>query len=100
MEPKDKIDYVYKGIQLLEAALEGRKYLVEEQLTLADLSCASTIETLKYMVKIPLKDYKNINSWMHRLKELPYYYLNEDCALLFEKMYRDAIEENKRKNVS
>lgn len=96
VEPQDKIDYVFKGIDLLETALEGKRFLVEDQLSLADLSCVSTIETLKYMVKIKLESYPNINGWIKRLKSLPYYELNENCALLFEKMYREAIEANKR----
>jgi len=59
-------------LALLDSALEGKKYLVGNKKTLADLSIYATLSFLETM-NYDLSEFKNVTSWINGLKaELPY----------------------------
>lgn len=55
---------------VLNEHLAGRKYLVGDQLTIADFSVAITLPYAK-KAQIPLGDFPNVARWHDRLMELP-----------------------------
>lgn len=55
---------------ILNAHLAGHEYLVNNMLTLADLSVASDL-TYADAAQIPLKDYPHIRNWYARIEQLP-----------------------------
>lgn len=54
--PNDVVEYIKKSYDLLEASLKENEYLVNNTLTLADLSCISTLASVIEVV--PLDDSK------------------------------------------
>lgn len=59
-------------LQILDIFLEGKRYLVSANLTVADLSIFATL-TFAETVDFDYSDFANISGWMNRLKdELPY----------------------------
>jgi glutathione S-transferase len=55
---------------VLEAGLEGRDWLCDEQATIADIAVAAPMH-LHGVQKLPLEDYPNIRAWMGRVEALP-----------------------------
>lgn len=50
--PNDVVDYIKKSYDLLEVSLKENEYLVNNTLTLADLSCISTLESVIEVVPL------------------------------------------------
>jgi len=55
--------------QVLDQHLDGRRYLVAETLTLADLSVAPFV-AFKDECNLPLQEYQNINRWYAQIEQL------------------------------
>ena len=55
---------------ILEAALDGRDWLCDDQATIADIAMAAPMH-LHGLQKLPLEDYPNIRAWMERVEALP-----------------------------
>ena len=55
---------------LLEAALEGKKWLVGDDVTLADFYVGAGF-SYEPAAKMPLEPYKNIRAWNQRLLTVP-----------------------------
>ena len=55
-------------LQVLEAALAGRQWLVGERFTIADLNVAATLYRL---LKADLPHVPNVQNWLHRCLERP-----------------------------
>jgi glutathione S-transferase len=54
---------------ILEAALEGRHWLCDDNVTIADIAVASPMH-LHAVQKLPLEDYPNIRGWIERVEGL------------------------------
>ncbi|XP_058816312.1 uncharacterized protein LOC131679589 [Topomyia yanbarensis] len=68
----EKAEYIKKAYQLLEDTLVD-DYVAGTTLTIADLSCISTIASVMGVVPMERSQYPKIYAWIDRLKELPYY---------------------------
>lgn len=74
-EPNDVL--LEEGVQrfhrhapVLEAQLENRRFVLGDNVTLADFSLASQAK-LYEPAGVPINDYPNIKAWLSRLDELP-----------------------------
>lgn len=78
-------------LSLLNSFLEGNKYLVGEKRTLADLSIYATL-TFLGTFDYDMSEFKNVTSWMSRLKEeLPYNKeVNEEPIQQLKQMFAPA----------
>jgi glutathione S-transferase len=56
--------------RLLDGHLAAREFLVEEKLTLADISVAAFLMYAR-PARVPLEDYQHIRSWLARMEGLP-----------------------------
>jgi glutathione S-transferase len=54
---------------VLNKRLEGKKYVVGNALTIADLTLASSLMYAK-QVEIPLAEFPNVQAWFSRISEL------------------------------
>lgn len=57
-------------LSILNSSLEGKKYLVAERFSLADLNTASVVSICEHL-EIDLSEYKNIQSWRGALSDRP-----------------------------
>lgn len=57
-------------LSILDHALEGRKYLVGDHFSVADLNVASAVN-ITHTVKISLENYKNILAWFEPILQRP-----------------------------
>jgi glutathione S-transferase len=55
---------------VLESRLQGRQYLVGEQLTIADISTVPWV-TNAFRVNIDLNEFLNVNNWVERVEAIP-----------------------------
>lgn len=70
--PEEKIEMLNNTFEILEKCLEGKKWLVGNSNTLADISCVSTLSSL--MALRPLDKYPNIQNWLKTCEQnLPGY---------------------------
>lgn len=67
---EEKMDKIKAGYSTLDRILEGKKWLVGDSYTLADISCAVTTAAVTAILN--LDDYPNVKAWLERAeKEIP-----------------------------
>ncbi|XP_058168620.1 glutathione S-transferase 1-like [Anopheles ziemanni] len=64
--PQHKIDYMKKGYELLDGALTD-DYIVGNELTLADISCIATVDTMDIFFPMDRSKYPKLVAWMERM---------------------------------
>jgi glutathione S-transferase len=67
---------VEKQLRIVEAALEGKQYLVGNKLTIADMHLASWMDYVR-MMGFDLKEYANVTSWIERVTSRPAYKIGD-----------------------
>lgn len=75
-EPIDeaKATVLKEKLKLLDDSLQGKKYLVGENRTLADIAILVNVTTLEVLEDLDVSEFENIKQWVDGLKaELPYY---------------------------
>uniref|UniRef100_A0A182TP13 glutathione transferase n=1 Tax=Anopheles melas TaxID=34690 RepID=A0A182TP13_9DIPT len=70
--PEENLQRALEGLQRLERMLQS-EYVAGDQLTIADLSCVSSVATLHLMLKPSAEEFPKTFAWMERLSKLPYY---------------------------
>jgi len=68
-EIKKGEEATHRFAQILDNHLQGKKYLVGEALTLADISVAAIL-MYRQPARLPLDQYKNINGWVAQIEKL------------------------------
>jgi glutathione S-transferase len=67
---REEEDNVKRFGAVLDGALKGKKFLVNDQLTLADFCVASTL-SMADAAKFPIGDFTNVRRWLAALDEVP-----------------------------
>lgn len=70
--PPPAVEKAVEAIQWLDTFLDDNDYLVENRLTLADFSCATTALSLISAVAIDESRFPRVFAWIDRLNQLPY----------------------------
>uniref|UniRef100_A0A182S5D9 glutathione transferase n=1 Tax=Anopheles funestus TaxID=62324 RepID=A0A182S5D9_ANOFN len=70
--PEENVQRAIEGLQRLESLLQS-DYVAGDHLTIADLSCISSVNTLHIMLKPAPADFPKTFAWIERLTKLPYY---------------------------
>lgn len=81
---KDAIERTNNDFLLLDGQMEGRSYLLGDDLTLADIPTATTLYRY-YEMDIPRPSLPNIEAWYARLQERPAY--REHVMVPFDSLY-------------
>lgn len=69
-----KVPALKDKLKILDDALEGKKYLVTDDRTIADIALLATVTTLEILDELDVSEFANIKAWADGLKEeLPYY---------------------------
>lgn len=93
--PQDKIDQIHRGYRVLENYLTTAKWIASDRMTLADIAISAWMESVTQVFTI--EKYPKITAWMTEMRKLPYYEeLNKKGADLHIKIFRDALEKNKK----
>uniref|UniRef100_A0A182IKS8 glutathione transferase n=1 Tax=Anopheles atroparvus TaxID=41427 RepID=A0A182IKS8_ANOAO len=81
--PQHKIEYMKKGYELLDGALTD-DYIVGNEMTLADISCIATVDTMDVFFPMDRSKYPKLVAWMERMSRMPDYdRLNREGSLEF-----------------
>lgn len=96
--PQDRCEYLEKTYGLLEDIFQDNKYLVGNNLTLADLACIATIGSCVFFAAISVEKYPKLTAWMKLMSELPYYKeTNQKGVDEFDKLLFDLLVKHKNK---
>lgn len=68
-----QLQVVYSAFDTVETFLAVDPYLVGNQLTVADLSCITTLTQLIFLAKLDATKYPKIAAYVKRLELLPYF---------------------------
>lgn len=95
--PQEKIDQISRGYKALENYLTTTKWMASnDRFTVADLAIFSWMESVTQIYTV--EKYPKITAWMGEMRKLPYYEeANKAGADLHIKIFRDALEKNKKK---
>jgi len=66
----EAVEDFHRHARVLDAQLAGKKYLLGDDLTLADFAVASFSEYFD-TAKVPFRDYPNLLTWLGRLDAIP-----------------------------
>ncbi|XP_065088536.1 glutathione S-transferase 1-like [Ochlerotatus camptorhynchus] len=66
------VDYFNIGLQLLEDTLQA-DYYTGDRMTLADLSCVSSVSSFDAILPISRERFPKTFGWLRRMEQLPYY---------------------------
>lgn len=84
---------------LLDMFLDGKPYLVGDSITVADLSCITSVTQLDIVQPIDEK-FTNVRAWIERLGQLPYYdELNGSVVAKLKDWITTKLEENRQKSL-
>uniref|UniRef100_A0A182PZ41 glutathione transferase n=1 Tax=Anopheles epiroticus TaxID=199890 RepID=A0A182PZ41_9DIPT len=70
--PEDRIEYVRNAYRQLEDSLQD-DFVAGSRLTIADLSCISTVASMVDFIPMEQLKFPRIHAWIGRMKQLPYY---------------------------
>lgn len=70
---KGNFKCLLEALDILEAFLDDKQWLVGDCLTVADLCCVSTVAPIFKMLPVEKINYPAICDWLERHGELPYY---------------------------
>ena len=71
---ESKVPALKDKLKIVDDALEGKKYLVTDNRTIADLAVLVTVTTLEVVDGLEFSEFVNLKKWADGLKEeLPYY---------------------------
>ncbi|XP_021701982.1 glutathione S-transferase 1 [Aedes aegypti] len=68
----EKVEYFNIGLQLLEDTLHA-DYYIGNRMTLADLSCVSSVSSFDAVLPISHERFPKTVDWLRRMEQLPYY---------------------------
>lgn len=90
---EDSIRMTHIAYDLIESFLAG-DYLVGSHVTVADISCVSTINTIQRLVPIDADLYPRLSIWLDRMAELPGYHdiNDEGCKMLAERLEKYIVQ--------
>ncbi|CAG9761827.1 unnamed protein product [Ceutorhynchus assimilis] len=71
---------------LLELILQKRIFVAGEQLTIADFSIVATLSNAEVFCPVDAKKHPKITAWNEKMKQLPYYSINEKGSQLFREL--------------
>lgn len=87
--------YIEKNWEILEQFVSETPYMCGNELTIADFCLIASISSINKVLKIDSVIYPNLNKWIKRMEELPYYQENNGIgADLIPKFVNDALEKN------
>lgn len=95
--PQEKIDQISRGYRVLESYLTTTKWMASnKRFTVADLAIFAWMESVTQVFTI--EKYPKITAWLSEMRKLPYYEeANKTGADLHIKLFRGALEKNKKK---
>uniref|UniRef100_A0A182NF61 glutathione transferase n=1 Tax=Anopheles dirus TaxID=7168 RepID=A0A182NF61_9DIPT len=70
--PEENQQRALEGLQRLESMLQS-DYVAGDHLTIADLSCVTSVTTLHLMLKPSRDEFPKTFAWVERVAKLPYY---------------------------
>lgn len=90
---------VHNAYVMLEAFLESDPFLVGDQLTVADVSVAVTMEILTKFVPVEDERYPKLSAWIARVKEIIDFFdeINEEPSQQLYEMINTKMESNQNK---
>ncbi|XP_058451140.1 glutathione S-transferase 1-like [Malaya genurostris] len=95
--PEDKLNAIYDAYGLTEATLRS-DYLVGDAITLADISCSTSLATLNAIFPVDADKYPKLVAYLKRLEQnLPNHKeYNLDRAMEAEAFFKQKLIENKK----
>lgn len=96
---KEQLELIRSTYDILEAFLATDPFLVGNDLTVADITAATSILALEIHLPVQLETHPNISAWLKRVNEtIPVFKeINVKGTEMLRKILTDCIERNKLK---
>lgn len=95
--PQENIDLIYAAYEILEAFLTLDPFLVNDSLTLADISVSVTVILLETYAPLQAEKHSNILAWLKRMSQtIPFFdEINNKHADEYRQLLLTTLENNK-----
>lgn len=95
----EKSDPIYAAYDILEAFLITDRFLVGNDLTIADICVGVTIRPLEMYAPIQAEKYPNIFKWLKNINEIIPFFdeFNEAGIIEYRQLIHNNLEKNKQK---
>ncbi|KAK4876454.1 hypothetical protein RN001_012876 [Aquatica leii] len=84
--PDYLVEEMDDGYKTLNEFLKDGDWAAGDDLSLADFSLISTVTSSDLFVPVDTEKYENIERWIHKIKELPYYHVNQHGLHAFKRI--------------
>lgn len=88
---QEKQDTVSEAFQLLDTFLKNAEWIAGDQLTVADINIATSVEALANFVPVDGQKFPRLEAWLKRVLKLPYFAVNENGAKLLKKTFQELM---------
>lgn len=93
--PPKMLNHLRKCYDIMERFLESGPFLCGDHLSIADISCITTLTSLESFVPIEKSRHPKLVKWMATMKSFSFYELNRKGANDVQEMMRNKMKENK-----
>lgn len=95
--PQDKLDAIQKAYNILELFLVSDPFLVGQNLTIADISAATSVLALETYAQVNANKHPNIIAWLHRVREtIPFFdEINGETTKSLREILLGILEKNR-----
>lgn len=96
--PLNALNSIRKGLELMERFLVANgPFLCGDHLSIADITCISTLSSIDTFVAIGKPQYPKLTKWMATMKSFSFYELNKKAAEDIQEAIRNKLKENSEK---
>lgn len=95
--PPKSLANIKKCWDNMERFLENSKFLCSDKLSIADISCITSISSMDSFFAIDEKTHPKLFQWVQTMKSFPFYEVNREGAKLCQEIMWNKIKENQAK---
>lgn len=88
---------IKKCYNTMERFLENGKFLCGDNLSIADISCITSLTSMDTFLPIEEETYPKLTKWIETMKAFPFYEANREGAKLCQDIMWDKFKENQAK---
>ncbi|KAF5279723.1 hypothetical protein FQA39_LY05413 [Lamprigera yunnana] len=90
--PQEKIELIKDIYKTLELFIGANKWIAGNNITIADISCSTSISSLDTMHSIDKKVYPKAENWLNRVKSLPYFKVEKTQLHYYKKFVQEIAK--------
>lgn len=95
--PAKILKNIKKCWTIMERFLENGKFISGDNVSIADISCITTLSSMDSFLPIEENEFPKLVQWINTMKAFPFYEVNREGAQLCQELMWNKLKENQSK---